>query len=225
MGVSVEGRKVLLGLQEGHTENATVVSGLLDNLVDRGLVLTEHFLAVVDGAKALRSALMKRWEGRVLIQRCQVHKKRNVLEHLPPAYQAEVRRRLSVAYGMTDEAEAKKLLLSLIEWLKQVNVSAAESLREGLDETLTVARLKLPEPLRKTFSTTNPLESVFDGVRWRSGRVKRWRKGKSQRVMRWAAATGLEVEGRLHKVKGHRLMNLMIEALRTIHLDERKEVG
>lgn len=225
MGVSLDGRKVLLGLQEGHTENAGVVSALLDNLVDRGLVLTEHFLAVVDGAKALRSALLKRWEGRVLVQRCQVHKKRNVLEHLPPAYHAEVKRRMSVAYGMTDEAEARKLLLSLIEWLGSVNVSAAESLKEGLQETLTVARLSLPAPLRRTFSTTNPLESVFDGVRARSGRVKRWRKGRGQMVLRWAAATGLEVESRLHRIKGHKLMNLMLEALGTIHLDERKEVG
>jgi len=180
---------------------------------------------VIDGAKALRSTLLKRWEGRVLIQRCQVHKKRNVLDHLPPSYQAEVRRRLSVAYSMTDEPEARKLLLSLVEWLKQVNVSAAESLQEGLEETLTVVRLRLPAPLRRTFSTTNPLESVFDGVRWRSGRVKRWRKGEGQMVMRWAAATGLEVESRLHRIKGHKFMNLMIEALKTIHLDERKEVG
>lgn len=225
MGVSVEGQKILLGLQEGHTENTTVVSALLDNLVDRGLTLTDHFLAVVDGAKALKSALLKRWQGRVVIQRCQVHKKRNVLDHLPPPYHAEVKRRMSMAYAMTDEAEARKVLLNLIEWLRQANASAAESLREGMDETLTVVRLGLPEPLRRTFSTTNPLESVFDGVSSRSGRVKRWRTGRGQMVLRWAAAAGLQVESRLHRVRGHNLMNLMIEALNKIHVDERKEVG
>jgi len=225
MGVSREGRKVLLGLQEGHTENTAVVSALLDNLVERGLALTEKFLAVVDGAKALRAALLRRWEGRVLIQRCQVHKRRNVLEQVPRTYHAQIRRRMKMAYGMVEEAEARKVLMGLVEWLGQVNGSAAESLKEGLAETLTVVKLRLPAPLRQTFSSTNPLESVFDGVRSRSGRVKRWRRGKGRMVMRWAAATGLQVEGRLHRVRGHRLINLMIEALETIHLDQVKEVG
>jgi transposase-like protein len=225
MGVSMEGHKVFLGLQEGHTENATVVSALLDNLVDRGLTLTDHFLAVVDGAKALKSALLKRWQGRVVIQRCQVHKKRNVLDHLPPPYHAEVKRRMSVAYAMTDEVEARKVLLNLIEWLRQSNGSAAESLKEGMDETLTVVRLGLPEPLRRTFSTTNPLESAFDGVSSRTGRVKRWRNGRGQMVLRWAAAAGLQVESRLHRIRGHQLINLMVKALDDIHVDVRKEVG
>jgi transposase-like protein len=225
LGITTQGQKVLLGLLEGHTENATVTGDLLDNLVGRGLCLTEQFLAVIDGSKALRAALLKRWEGRVLIQRCQVHKKRNVIEYLPRSHQAELKRRLNAAYGMKEAAEAEKMLQSTVAWLGQISESAAASLREGMEETLTVIRLRLPELLRRSLSTTNPLESVFDGVRYRSSRVKRWRRGQGQMLMRWVAATGLTVESRLHKIRGHRLMNLLVDALRCHRQVVQKEVG
>lgn len=224
LGVDREGQKVVLGLQEGHTENATVVSALLDNLQERGLVLAEKFLAVIDGAKALRAALLRRWQGRVVIARCQVHKKRNVLEHLPPKYHGDIRRRMSVAYGMQDYEEALRLLQKTVEHLRQINQDAAASLEEGMEETLTVVKLGLPELLRKTFSTTNPVESVFDGIRSRTRRVKRWRKS-NQMVMRWTAATALETERRFYKIKGHKLLNLLAAALEGKKLDGMKEVG
>lgn len=225
LGVTREGQKRVLGLVEGHTENATVVASLLDNLVDRGLVLSERFLAVIDGAKALRAALLRRWQGRVVIARCQVHKKRNVLEHLPPKYHADIRRRLSVAYGMTEYEEALGFLKKTVECLRQINEDAAKSLEEGLEETLVVVKLGLPDVLRKTFSSTNPIESAFDQVRYRTGRVKRWRNGKGQMVLRWTAAAALETERRFHKVKGHKLLSLLAAALGDQKVDVVKEVG
>ena len=225
MGVTREGEKIVLGLVEGYTENAEVVAGLLENLVERGLVLTQRFLAAIDGSKALRAALVRRWGKRVLIARCQLHKKRNVTDHLSPTYAVEARRRMNVAYGMKDYEEAKKVLLNTVRWLDQISEPAARSLEEGLEETLTVVRLGLPDLLRRTFATTNPLESAFDGIRSRSGRVKRWRKGKGQMVLRWTAAAALETERRFHRIKGHELLDLMIEKMNHIHVDEKKEVG
>lgn len=225
MGVTEEGEKVILGLVEGHTENAEVVAGLLENLVERGLALSERFLAVIDGSKALRAALVRRWGSRAVLQRCQQHKKRNVVEHLPPSHAAEARRRMNAAYGMREYEEAKKILANTVAFLKQISEAAARSLEEGLEETLTVVRLGLPEALRRTFSTTNPLESAFDGVRYRTGRVKRWRKGKGQMVLRWTAAAALETEKRFHRIKGHRLLNILIEKLNQNQVDEKKEVG
>ena len=225
LGVTRQGRKVLLGLQDGSTENAAVVKALLDNLIDRGLVLTEHFLAVIDGSKALRSALVERFGRRVAIARCRLHKKRNVLDHLPPKYQAEARRRISVAYGMKEYEEAKKVLLNTIGWLEGISEPAARSLEEGLEETLTIAKLELPEVLRRSFSTTNAVESFFDAVRYRTGRVKRWRSAKGKMVLRWAAAAGLEAEKRLRRIRGYKLMGVLIEKLGTNHVDEERKVG
>lgn len=225
LGITTKGHKRLLGLVEGYTENAEIVSDLLQNLVDRNIALTDVFLAVIDGSKALRAALVRRWGERVIIQRCQQHKKRNVIKHLPEKYHAEVRRRMKMAYGLKDYDEARKTLKTMVTWLGQIHEEAAGSLKEGLGETLTVVRLGLPEILRKTLATTNPIESLFDGVRTRSGRVKRWRKGKGQMVMRWAAATGLEVEKRLHRIRGHKVINILINNLIPKSLDEEKKVG
>jgi transposase-like protein len=225
MGITVEGEKVFLGLAEGHTENATVVGDLVDNLVSRGLALTDQFLAVLDGGKALKAAVLARWKGRVVIQRCQVHKKRNVLEHLSPSYQREARRRMNVAYGMKDYTEAQKVLENTVRWLEQISEPAARSLEEGMEETLTVVRLGLPGLLRLTLATTNPIESAFDGVRYRTRRVKRWKRGKGQMAARWAAGALLVVQKRLHKVKGHRSMSVLVEALKQLKLDEKKEAS
>jgi len=214
MGVNLEGQKVLLGLQEGHTENATVVGTLLDNLVSRKLALTDRFLAVLDGAKALKAAILARWKGRVLIQRCQVHKKRNVGEHLTPQHAQELNRRMNTAYGLVSYDEAKKFMDNTVRWLEQISEPAAASLKEGLEETLTVVKLGLPDLMRKTLSSTNPIESILDGVRYRTHRVKRWRTGKGQMVARWASSALLVVEKRLHKVKGASLLNSLVQALK-----------
>ncbi len=212
MGVTEDGRKVILGLQEGATENADTVSALLDNLQDRGLTLTDQFMAVIDGAKALRSALKKRFTDRILIQRCQEHKKRNVADKLPEKYRSEVYRRMSATYGLRDYAEALNFLRKTTEWLRQISEPAAASLAEGMEETLTVVRLGLPEILRKTFSSTNPLESCFDGVRQRTGRVKNW-KGKSQMVARWTASALQEIEKRFRRVRGYKQLGILNRAM------------
>lgn len=223
LGITADGQKVLLGQREGHTENAEVVADLLQNLVDRKLALSDTFLAVIDGAKALRSALVRRWQGRVLIQRCQVHKKRNVLDKLPKHWHAEANRRINVAYTMAQHPEALKVLRDTVKWLQGINESAAASLEEGLEETLTVVRLGLPDILRRTFMSTNPLESVLDGVRSRTRRVKRWRKPAM--VSRWVASALLLVEKRLRRINGHRSMALLIEALKRQGVAIVKEVG
>jgi putative transposase len=222
MGVTREGEKVLLGLQEGHTENSTVVGTLLDNLVDRKLALADRFLAVLDGAKALKAAILARWRGRVVIQRCQIHKKRNVCEHLTPHHAHELKRRMNVAYGMRSYEEAKKVMENTLLWLDQISEPAAASLKEGLEETLTVVKLGLPDLLRRTFSTTNPIESILDGVRYRTHRVKRWRS-KGQMVARWASSALLVVEKRLHRVKGASLLSSLVQALEKV--DELMKVG
>lgn len=221
MGVTREGQKVLLGLQEGHTENAAVVGILLDNLVDRKLALAERFLAVLDGAKALRAAVLARWKGRVLIQRCQVHKKRNVCEHLTPHYGRELVRRVNVAYGMRSYEEARKVMDNTLLWLDQISEPAAASLKEGLEETLTVVKLGLPDLLRKTFSSTNPIESILDGVRYRTHRVKRWKTGQGKMAARWASSALLVVEKRLHKVKGASLLSSLVLALGKVDVAEK----
>jgi transposase-like protein len=223
LGITADSQKVVLGQREGHTENAEVVADLLQNLVDRKLTLSETFLAVIDGAKALRSALVRRWQGRVLIQRCQVHKKRNVLDKLPRHWHAEANRRINVAYTMAQYPEALKGLRDTVQWLHGINESAAASLEEGLEETLTVVRLGLPDILRRTFMSTNPLESVLDGVRSRTRRVKRWRKPSM--VSRWIASALLLVEKRLRRINGHRSMALLIEALKRQGVSIAKEVG
>ena len=221
MGVDRTGEKVLLGLQEGHTENAVIVGTLLDNLVSRHLALTDRFLAVLDGARALKSAVLARWKGRVLVQRCQVHKKRNVTEHLTPHHARELKRRMNVAYGMKSYEEARKVMDNTILWLEQISEPAAASLREGLEETLTVVRLGLPDLLRKTFATTNPIESIINGVRYRTHRVKRWKTGKGQMIARWASSALLLVEKRLHKVKGASVLNSLVQALDKVDVLEK----
>lgn len=221
LGVTLKGEKILLGLQEGHTENSTIVGTLLDNLLSRKLALTDRFLAVLDGAKALKAAVLARWKGRVLIQRCQLHKKRNVCEHLTPHHAHELVRRMNVAYGMRSYEEARKVMDNTLLWLDQISEPAAASLKEGLEETLTVVKLGLPDLLRRTFSTTNPIESILDGVRYRTHRVKRWRSGKGQMAARWASSALLVVEKRLHKVKGASLLSNLVQALEKIDVLEK----
>jgi transposase-like protein len=132
---------------------------------------------------------------------------------------------MSVAYGMKDYDEGLKFLQKTVEHLRLINEDAAKSLEVGLEETLTVVNLALPEPLRRAFSTTNSIESMFDGVRYRTGRVKRWKNGKGQMVMRWTAAAALEVDKRFHKVKGHKLLHLLASALKGNQVDLVEKVG
>ena len=173
LGITTSGEKRVLGVREGATENAELVRDLLANLLERGLTLTSRALFVIDGSKALCRAIRDSFGERVLVQRCVLHKLRNVLSYLPPQWQDEVRRRLRAAWAMNSHDEARAALTKTLRWLKKINESAAASLAEGLEETLTVHRLGVVSTLRRTLLTTNPIESAFDLVRTHARRVKR----------------------------------------------------
>ena len=174
LGIDEYGRKMILGIRQGATENATVVGELLTELVERGFDFTEPRLYILDGAKALSSAVKKHAGESAAIQRCQVHKRRNVLDHLTEEQKPEVAKKLNAAYALEDYAAAKQALNAVHRELMDLNPSAARSLGEGMEETLTVHRLHLPMQLRKTMASTNVIESAFSIVEQVCKNVKRW---------------------------------------------------
>lgn len=202
LGIATDGKKHVLGLWQGATENTTVVKSLLEDLVARGLKPDRRYLFVIDGAKALRAAIAKVFGDRGEVQRCQIHKRRNVREHLPENGQREYDWHLRKAYAMTNYAEAKAALEKLFRQLERINPSAARSLEEGLEETLTVHRLGVGWLLRRTLSSTNPIESCLSTVEQVARNVKRWRGGDQS--LRWTATALLEAEKKFRRVKGYR---------------------
>jgi len=222
LGLDKMGRKHILGLWQGATENSSVCMRLLEDMVRRGLDTGKDYLFVLDGSKALRSVVAKMFGADVAVQRCQQHKRRNVREHLPGEHQAPIDARIAAAYKMTDYADARKSLELTVRYLEKLNPSAAASLKEGLEETLTVHRLGVTGLLRKTVSTTNPIESCFSVTRAITGRVKRWRGGEM--VQRWAVAALLRAEKKFRRVKGYREIPKLSVSLRQKSID-RKEVA
>lgn len=212
MGVTTDGKKQILGLREGATENATVVTDLLEELVERGLRLCARTLFVLDGSKALRRGVSNVFGEQALVQRCVIHKERNVLSYLPPEHHPETRRRLRAAWGMQSHEDARSALRKVLVWLSKINESAAASLEEGFEETLTVHRLGVSGSLRRTLLTTNPIESAFDTVKRHARRVKRW--NGATMVMRWAATGLVQAEQQFRRVKGHAAIPQLIEALK-----------
>lgn len=227
LGITTDGTKHLLGLRQGATENAEVCASLLEELRERGLATDQPTLFVLDGAKALRAAVKRVWGRHALIQRCQAHKKRNVQAHLPQKHWQELSRQMNLAYHETDYEEAMKLLKLTARWLDRISPDAAASLREGMEETITVVRLGVPELLRKTLATTNPIESAFSVAQNVTARVKRWRDGDMRQ--RWCTAGLLRAESKFRRVKGHRQMPQLLKALDRIvlgkGLDEKREVA
>jgi putative transposase len=214
LGVTDDGMKRVLGLRQGATENADVCTALLEDLVGRGLDAGRPTLFVLDGSKALHAAVARVWGKGAVIQRCQVHKRRNVKAHVPEKHHAELERRLSEAYHETDYAKAKASLVGTARWLDRVNPDAASSLREGLEETLTVVKLGVPGVLRRTLATTNPIESALSVTRRVTARVSRWRDGDMRR--RWCVAGLLRAESKFRRVKGHRAMPTLLRALESL---------
>jgi transposase-like protein len=214
LGISADGAKRVLGLRQGATENAAVCVALLEDLQARGLDTSQPVLLVLDGAKALHAATKRVWGSNALIQRCQIHKRRNVKAHVPEKHHAELERRLSEAYQETGYETAKASLEATARWLERINPDAAASLREGLAETLTVVRLGLAGALRRTLATTNPIESALSVTRRVTARVTRWRDGDMRR--RWCVAGLLRAESKFRRIKGHRAMPLLIKALEVI---------
>ncbi len=202
LGITPDGSKVPLSLREGSTENATVAIALLSDLVERGLRLHEEQLFVLDGAKALRKAVRDVAGARAPVQRCHRHKERNVVDHLPDRERPWVRAKLRRAWAEPDHTAALAALKALERVLERSHPDAAASLREGLEETLTLTRLGVTGALKRTLCSTNPIESMIGTVRDTQHNVKRWRSGDMR--MRWTAAGLAEAQRSFRRVKGHR---------------------
>lgn len=219
LAVIPDGSKVPVGLVAGSTENAAITTDLLQDLLTRGLRVAGHMLFVIDGGKGLRKALSDVFGDRAVVQRCQVHKMRNVRDHLPKSRRGYAMRQMRDAYKGANTKTAKKLLLQTVSWLEANDEEgAAASLREGLDETLTCLRLGLPNTLARTFSTTNSIENMNGTIRRVGRNVKRWRD--TSMITRWVAAGIYEASARFRRVKGHRDMDKLVAALRALNEKE-----
>ena len=214
LGIGCDGTKTVLGIREGATENTGVVSALLSELVERGLDFSTPRLYVLDGGKALAAAVRKHAGEAAFLQRCQVHKKRNVVDHLPDEHKADVRRKMQNAYAMAEYADAKRALEQLHRELMDLNPSAARSLEEGMEETLTVHKLRVPDQLRRTLCCTNVIESAFSIVETVCRNVKRWRDG--DHIERWVGSGLLVAERQFRKVIGHRQIPLLLSSMANI---------
>jgi len=220
LGVDYKGHKHVLGLYSGATENGATCQGLLDDLVRRGLDPKRQYLFVIDGSKAVRAAIRDTFGTEALVQRCQVHKKRNVKEHLPKCYHRALSLRLSAAWKMSSYADARAELDKTLRWLEDLSPSAAESLREGMEETLTLHRLDVPPSLRRSLSSTNLIESCFSTTRERVRSVKRWR-GEAQ-VMRWAGTMLVEAEKGFRRVQGYAALPVLLSKLGISGVDDKE---
>jgi putative transposase len=223
LGVDSQGQKHVLALREGTTENATICKSLLADLHERGLALERAMLFVIDGGTGLRKAIRETRGPTAVVQRCQVHKRRNVLEHLPEAMRPRVRRVLDEAYGLADATLAKRRLLQLAAGLDHSHPGAAAALREGLDETLTLQRLGVPAALYRTLRSTNAIENLNGLVGHFVRHVRRWRDGRM--LVRWIAAGLQEVGRSFRRLRGHRDLPALIRALDRMAMDSRKEVA
>lgn len=213
LGIDARGDKHVLGLREGSTEATRVVASLLADLIDRGLDADRMRLWVIDGAKALRKAVVQTFGAKALIQRCQEHKRRNVIEHLPKDKQPRVKRALREAWSAGDAELARRQLSRLAGSLQASHPGAAASLREGLEETLTVQALGMTGALYRTLRSTNPIENLNGLIAHHTRNVKRWKDG--QMVLRWVASALADAATRMRKLRGCAQMKLLLKALDT----------
>jgi putative transposase len=211
LGIAQDGQKTILGIRQGATENTTVVGELLGDLVNRGLDFTEPRLYVLDGGKALAAAVKKYAGESAAIQRCQVHKRRNVLDHLTDEQRPAVAKKLNAAYALEDYAAAQQALNALHRELMDLNPSAARSLGEGMEETLTVHRLHVPIQLRKTLSCTNVIESAFSIVERVCRNVKRWHGGDQRE--RWVGSGLLVAQKQFRRITGYKQIPALLREL------------
>ena len=211
LGVDSQGTKHVLGIREGSTENAAVARALLADLVERGLPTERSVLFTIDGAKALRRAIAEVYGERAAVQRCQVHKRRKVLAHLPEHQHAQVARCLHEAFESESAGLGERRLHNLARSLERDHPGAAASVREGLHETLTVVRLGLTGALHRTLRSTNAIENLNGSVERYTRNVKRWRGGEM--IQRWVSAALLDAEQRFRRVRGFRDMPRLMLAL------------
>jgi transposase-like protein len=214
LGITTEGVKIPLGLWEGSTENAAVATALLSDLVERGLDPEQGILFVIDGAKALRKAIRAVF-GDASVQRCVRHKERNITDHLPERERPAVKQRLRRAWALDDHARALDQLKALASELDRTYPGAASSLREGMQETLTLTRLGVTSNLKRTLESTNPCQSMIEIVRHTQRNVKRWPSGEM--ALRWTAAGMLEAERQFRKIIGHRDLATLAVAIERDH--------
>jgi putative transposase len=213
LGITSDGTKVPLGLSQGSTENAALCTSLLQGLLSRGLKVEDKLLCIIDGGKGIRKALDDVFGDRAVIQRCQVHKQRNLREHLPEERHGYVLSTMREAYRAATADTARKKLRGLVSWLESNgHEDAAASLREGLEETITVVKLDLPLALRRSLATTNNIENLVGSIRRVSRNVKRWRG--ADMIRRWASLGLLQAEKRFRRIKGYREMPKLVAALR-----------
>lgn len=212
VGVTITGEKVLLGFVQTATENRKVCAAFLRELAERGLRVDLGLLVVTDGAKGLHAAVREVFGAAALLQRCQWHKRENVLAYLPDRHRAPLRRKLQAAYEQPTYEAAKRALGKVRAELILLNASAAASLDEGLEETLTLHRLGVFPELGTTLKTTNALESIHARVESRTAKVDHWRN--SEQKQRWLATALLDLEPKLRRIKNYRALPLLREALK-----------
>ena len=212
LAITADGTKKPVGLWDGSTENKTVVRALLADLVERGMNVDDGLLVVCDGAKALAAGVRAVFGDKALIQRCTLHKRRNIADHLPDKDKAWVDAKLVKAFGHPDPEQGLRNDKQLAAQLDKSYPGAAASLREGLEEMFTVARLGIDGRLAKTLTTSNPVESMISIARTTNRNVTRWRDG--QMVLRWTAAGMLNAERSFRRIKGFKQMSRLVDALR-----------
>jgi transposase-like protein len=221
MGIEADGMKRVLGVVEGSSESEQAGRALLRNLIERGLPVERMRLFVVDGGKGVRAAIRKVFGDWALIQRCQIHKMRNVLDHLPESKHAWVRAAIRKAWACGSAEQARKRLMVLAGQLEEAHPGAATSLREGLEETLTILRLGVSEILTRSLRSTNPIENLNSVLKHLARRVKRWRGGMM--ALRWTITGILEAEKRFRRIKGYRdlpALSIALNRRAPSHLEE-----
>jgi len=207
VGVTMDGQKLMLGIEHIHSENAKAIEQWLSRLVERGLKFEEGILYIIDGSKGIKKAVEHRFGDYCMVQRCQWHKRENVLSYLAEDQKAICRRRMKDAYAQTTYKDAKAQLTKLYGELVHVNESAANSLLEGLEETLTLHQLGLSSELAKSLNTTNCVESVMSQMGQYTDKVDRWRN--SNQILRWTATGLMDIEPRLRKIRGFRYLKIL----------------
>lgn len=218
LGLDRHGRKWNLGFWEGATENHVLCQSLLSDLESRGLKLSENVLFITDGGGGIIKCLKGRYGKALLHQRCTIHKDRNIQDHLPKRYRREAHRRYRRALELMRYSEAKEELMSLEKWLREINESAADSLLEALEEILTVHRLQVPQLLRKTLHSTNPIEANFSQVRRAERNLLRYRGSKMSR--RWLGSCLLYAETQFRRIKGYESITEVMKNIERVHQEE-----
>ncbi len=218
LGIDTEGIKHILGFWQGATENHEICESLLSDLERRGLLLSCKILWITDGGKGIIKAIKDRYGKKLIHQRCTIHKDRNIQSHLAKKYRKEAHRRFTIALEQNSYEDACRMLKDFEKWLRSINESAADSLLEAFEDILTLHKLKVPVLLRKTLTSTNPIESMFSMVRDCEGNIKRYRG--SLMSQRWLASILLYCEKRFQRVKGYRDIGGVIRAIEERHKEQ-----